>query len=270
MFVDKIKEIHVEPTTVCQAECPMCPRTLQGYHLGKVPNKFLTLENFQLKTEAIINKLEKVLFCGVLGEPTACGDLLNIIQWILDNNPTCTIGINSNGGLRDTTWWQNLAHITKHNPYNYVVFSIDGLEDTNHIYRRNVNWNTLMNNAKAYINSGGSAQWDMLVFKHNEHQIDIAKSLASELGFNFFRTKVTSRFSKNDWLQPPTDHIVENISTSFSCMAKDTASLYLSAEGLWYPCCYTHTSKQTEFDIEWGKPIRDISEQSLWISLKLS
>ena len=30
------------------------------------------------------------------------------------------------------------------------------------------------------------AEWQMLVFKHNQHQIDEAKQMAKEIGFNKF------------------------------------------------------------------------------------
>lgn len=270
MFVKVVKEIHVEPTTVCQAECPMCPRTMQGYHLGKVTNKFLTLESFKEKTQNIIVDLNKVLFCGTLGEPVACGDLLDMIRWILSQNSNCTIGINSNGGIKDIKWWTELANLIKHNPYSYVVFSIDGLEDTNHIYRRNVDWNAVINNASAYIKAGGSAHWDMLVFKYNEHQVETAKELAKKLGFTWFRTKVSSRFRAHDIdLQPPTNHIVSSKRTTFACEAQQTNSLYLSAEGKWYPCCFTHMSNETSFDKTWGEPTDAITNDT-WNNLKES
>jgi hypothetical protein len=70
-----------------------------------------------------------------------------------------------------------------------VTFSIDGLEDTNHLYRRNVNWNLLIENVKSFIDAGGTAVWDYLIFKHNEHQIDQAKQYSIDLGFKEFVPK---------------------------------------------------------------------------------
>ena len=69
------------------------------------------------------------------------------------------------------------------------MFSIDGLEDTNHIYRRNVNWKKLMGNAQAYIDAGGVARWEYLIFKHNEHQLVLAEQTASAMGFDKFIPK---------------------------------------------------------------------------------
>jgi hypothetical protein len=44
------------------------------------------------------------------------------------------------------------------------------LEDTNHLYRENVEWKKIMENARAFISAGGTAHWDMLIFDHNKHQ----------------------------------------------------------------------------------------------------
>ena len=66
-----------------------------------------------------------------------------------------------------------------------VVFSVDGLEDTNHIYRRGVKWEKLITNMRAYSATGAYAVWEWLVFEHNQHQVEEARALAKELNFQF-------------------------------------------------------------------------------------
>jgi hypothetical protein len=107
----------------------------------------------------------------------------------------------------------------------------------------------------------------MLVFKHNEHQVESAKQFATQLGFRFFRTKVSSRFDTKFDLAPPTEHKVEWKNVAFSCMAQDTKSLYLSAEGYWYPCCYTHAASEEKYDSSWGVPIPQLTN-ARWESLQ--
>lgn len=46
-----------------------------------------------------------------------------------------------------------------------------------------------MTNAKAFIDAGGRAEWDYLIFKHNEHQVDEAKELSNKMGFHSFVPK---------------------------------------------------------------------------------
>ena len=74
-------------------------------------------------------------------------------------------------------FWKDLAKIKGLK----VTFNIDGLQDTNHLYRRNVKWDRLIANVEAFISAGGKADWRYLIFKHNEQQIDEAKTLSKNL-----------------------------------------------------------------------------------------
>jgi len=87
------------------------------------------------------------------------------------------------------------------NGYGKIDFGIDGLEDTNHMYRRGVKFDTAINNAHAFIQAGGKAQWNWLVFKHNEHQIDQARMLSSILGFEKILFRGTGRFLNHETLE---------------------------------------------------------------------
>ena len=72
-------------------------------------------------------------------------------------------------------------------------FGIDGLEDTNHIYRRNVDWDRLQKNFRAYIKAGGDAGWQFIVFPWNEHQIEEARQRSLDEGFATFALVQTVR-----------------------------------------------------------------------------
>jgi hypothetical protein len=125
---------------------------------------------------------------------------------------------------------------------DYVVFSIDGLEDTNHLYRRNVHWDKVMANTSAFINAGGSAHWDMLIFKHNEHQLDDAEELARNMGFTWFRHKVSKRFVTNpiQGIEAPLTFTLPNVPNvnQIKCHALEDKSLYVTASGEKLPCCW--------------------------------
>ena len=61
-----------------------------------------------------------------------------------------------------------------------IVFGIDGLEDTNHLYRQGVKWNNLMDRVQTFISEGGKANWQFIPFEHNKHQIHDAKKLSEK------------------------------------------------------------------------------------------
>ena len=54
------------------------------------------------------------------------------------------------------------------------------------VYRVNASYDKIIENARAFIDVGGRAEWRMIVFKHNQHQIEEAEELARKYGFKHF------------------------------------------------------------------------------------
>jgi len=192
-----------------------------------------------------IANLDKMFMCGNYGDPAAGTHTLDIYRQFRQLNPDIVLGMNTNGALKNAQWWYELGTIFNQ-PRDYVVFSIDGLEDTNHIYRKNVDWHKLMVNAQAYISAGGSAHWDMLVYQHNEHQVNQCEQLARDMGFSWFRAKVSKRKFTNV-LKPPAAWKLPTVeSTDIVCHALNEQSMYIDAQGRASPCCWLG-SRQNNF-----------------------
>jgi MoaA/NifB/PqqE/SkfB family radical SAM enzyme len=200
MWSNHIIQVHWEPTDKCNSACPMCPRyTFEGFELPTLSNVEWTLESFKAAWPVeFIQRIEKILACGNYGDPCACKEFSDIYTYVREINPKIRLCLNTNASLRNTDWWIKLAKVVDHDSVqgNYCTFSIDGLEDTNHLYRRNTNWKKIMENAKAFIDAGGVAHWDFIVFEHNEHQVEEARELARSMGFKNFNVKRTTRFHK--------------------------------------------------------------------------
>jgi hypothetical protein len=192
---NEIKTVHVEITDKCNAACPMCVRNINGGPENPyLPRKEITLELFQKAfPPEVLAPLWRVYFCGNYGDPALGSELLEIMTYIRTVAPNVILGMNTNGGVRSTDFWKKLGNILNKNG-DYCTFSIDGLEDTNHIYRRQVKWKHVMNSATAFIEAGGIALWDYLIFKHNEHQVEEARLLSQKMGFKDFHFKKTGRF----------------------------------------------------------------------------
>ena len=193
---DELCQLHIELTNACNAACPMCTRFHVNSPLIRPDLEIdqITIDKFkQYFPVEIIQKCEVILFCGVHGDPGMAKDLYEICEYIAKESPMTTVRMNTNGGMRKPEFWAKLGALFSSKLNDHwswsCTFSIDGLEDTNHIYRRNVEWDKLMANVQAFINAGGRAEWDYLIFKHNEHQIDEAKKLSKKLGFYSFVPK---------------------------------------------------------------------------------
>ena len=272
-MLDNVKEIHIEPTSICNAQCPMCARNINGKGL----NPYITLKSLPLKwfeeniKPAQIEKLNKIFFCGSVGDPASAPELIQISKYFKKHNPNLIVGLNSNGGIRTKDWWRELGEVLQGH-LDYCVFSIDGLEDTNHLYRVNVRWDKIMENAQAFISTGASAQWDMLVFEHNKHQILESKALAKEMGFTWFRSKETDRWDtyiSNLGILPATNYRPPSYGRTIKCEKDRDSSIYLDYTGKYWPCCHMAEAYLNKVGIELHSDIRDYNNKELFKEYKV-
>ena len=271
-----IKQIHLEITQKCQAACPMCDRNMNGKGINPhIDLSELTIEDIEnMFAPEFIAQLESMYMCGNLGDPIIATDTLKVFQYFRKHNKDMWLSMNTNGGAQPTAWWAGLAYTFDRK--GAVIFSVDGLKDTNHIYRQGVTWDIVERNMRAFVKGGGRARWDFLIFEHNEHQVDEARRLADEIGFERFVPKKTARFvtAKTDAkeshqaknhkgkdtaeLKKPSDKYVNKALTTqqkliekygdmdnyydavpINCKVKDQGNLFITAEGLVLPCCWT-------------------------------
>tara|TARA_A100001011_G_scaffold262871_1_gene271385 strand:+ start:1336 stop:2247 length:912 start_codon:yes stop_codon:yes gene_type:complete len=271
-MLDNVKEIHIEPTSLCNAECPMCARNVYG----KMVNPYIKLKSLPLswfkeniKPEQV-KKLDKVFFCGNVGDPASAPELIDITKFFKKHNNKITIGLNSNGGLKTKEWWTRLGKELQGH-LDYCVFSIDGLEDTNHMYRRNVRWQKIMENVQAFISTGAKAHWDMLVFEHNKHQVSEAQELANSMGFTWFRTKETDRwdtYTLNFGIEPAGDYQPPSYGRNILCEKDRDQSVFLDYTGKYWPCCHMAEAYLNKVGLELHSDIRDYNNKELFKEYK--
>lgn len=197
--------LHIELSTHCNAACPLCMRYYNSSTIVR-PDLNLTsisLEQFkQYFTDSFLSNLKRIIYCGTMGDPLMAKDCYDIVKYVNEINPNCQQTFHTNGGIREKIFWSKMGELFS-KPNMKLIFSIDGLEDTNHIYRRNVVWSKLINNAETFINAGGQATWEYLIFDHNDHQIELAKELSANMGFVTFSAKRPTGFeSKNGQFKP--------------------------------------------------------------------
>jgi MoaA/NifB/PqqE/SkfB family radical SAM enzyme len=251
----------------------MCSRyTGHGFVQPGLVEGDLTQEVFyKLFTLDLVKQLDHVYFSGVYGDPCLNKQLPEFVHYLIDNGCK-TISIDTNGGYRDTDWWASLA-----SPKILINFAIDGADnETLDLYRMGVRYDKVIDNARAFVSAGGQAQWNFIVFKHNEHQVDAARALAEEIGMKF-RLKVTQKFRGRSnftvmkqgqhifTLEPPekSEYRHNNIGSiehvpitlfkfdlsnykdfnknKVTCKSQERNEIYLTASGLLLPCCYLGT-----------------------------
>jgi MoaA/NifB/PqqE/SkfB family radical SAM enzyme len=261
---NELKAVHIELTNNCQASCPMCARNDHG----GLPNpninvNEITLTDFKnIFPAEVITQLDHIYFCGNYGDPILSNYLIEIVEYCTATNPNLHVAVHTNGSARSLKWWRSLYRVL---PLKHCVhFALDGLEDTHHLYRIGTDFNKIVENAREFIACGGTAEWVFLSFKHNEHQIEQARTLATRLGFKSFSHKATGRFLEKPRfdvfdkdsnvthiIEPPSEHkitfvkkeVIENYKVyvdqaEIHCGVQKTKEVYVDSYGHLWPCCF--------------------------------
>ena len=163
--MDNIQWLHAEVTTRCNAWCPFCPRNLDGYTiLPGLDMEDLPVESLEQRIKQFPN-LDGIQFCGIFGDPCAAKNIDELLDCAFSFDNIKTVQIQTNGSLRKPEWYAKLAERGKHLDMLQVWFGIDGLEDTNHVYRQGTSWNKIMDNESTFIKAGGNALWQFIPFE---------------------------------------------------------------------------------------------------------
>jgi len=240
---------HVEPTSKCTLECSLCDRTW-FYETFKKRNLHEINIDHLVDFVGVNANIE---FCGNNGDPIYHSKFHELCKRLKDNN--CQLTITTNGSAKTKAWWKKLNNIMDKD--DTLVLSIDGLEDTNHIYRKNAKWKSIMGAIEMFAERKCKMHWKYIVFKHNQHQIKDAKELSNKLKFDYFRLEHSDRWLGQKDLMPDKEFVDTYyqhqekvlIDLSFKtsmepvCLAdnKPSNGLYIDAEGDFYPCCWMGT-----------------------------
>jgi len=250
--------LHVEPTTRCNAWCPSCPRNKNGYGLATFVLE--DLDPIRLKDVINIYNIKNVMLCGNLGDALAAK---NIEQQLEVLTSIDKIQIRTNGSLRKPNWYTDLAK--QFGDKLEIWFAIDGLEDTHSYYRQGTDYKRIMENAKSFLQAGGTAVWQFIPFEHNQHQIKDCMRLSQQMGFKRFEFVKNARVTENAyhyrtgkplniraWSRDKNFNRKYTISESVqpkNCMHLSMPSLYLGANGIVSPCCYMFKTEIETVDI---------------------
>jgi hypothetical protein len=206
---------------------------------------FSTYKNIFKETQ-----LTSIQFCGNKGDAIFHPEFNKILDYTIDQG--VYIYLATNGSNFSKKWWYDLAKKIK----GEVVFALDGLEDTHQIYR-STSFKKVYSNMLAFIEGGGNATWQYILFKHNEHQLEKAKKLSKEIGCKQFITLISRYY--DEIMQKPTStpatkrelhshskkikelYKYPNIKKyiyKVSCQWVSMKRVYVSSRGRAYPCCY--------------------------------
>lgn len=261
-----MKTLQIETTSRCTLKCPACSRTWWNQTLKKrIPISDIDIEMLYKFLDC--EKGREIKMLDLRGDWGDCIYYPKLFDFIDKFRKEKNFTICTNGAWQTEKFWNRLSAILVEG--DVVEFSIDGLEDTNHLYRQDVEWNKVMDRIGWFIESGGKATWKWVPFKHNIHQTEQARKLSEELGFVEFLVEDHGRnhgpaLDKNGnvthWILPadgslgPGKYDVpagvarykqthENSTPEkkvydIDCEHERYESIYIDAQGRIGPCCY--------------------------------
>ena len=235
-----LQKLHLELTTRCILSCPGCPRTWFADTLKRpVPKQDVDPEVFRkfLDCDSAKN-VTHFRFESNHGDPIYYPQLLEFLrEW----RGTKTFHLFTNGSRMSLEFWKNLNEILDHR--DQITFSIDGLEDTNPVYRVNSDWESIMTGLSVMTRGPVRVNWKTVVFAHNQHQIKEIEKFAMQSGVDHFELVNSNRHTETT--KPDSAFIdVSRLydrsheRTRITPQCDQGGQLYISADGYAWPCCW--------------------------------
>lgn len=261
----RITSLDIELTTRCYLRCRQCVRTVTALRDTRFDLSLTSIKKiFNENSRAFAPDLE-ICLCGNFGDCIYHPEFHEIISFFKSKN--YKIIIFTNGSHRRSDWWKVTARILA--PSDKIVFAVDGLEDTNHLYRVNSNFQSIMAGMEQCVGKV-RVTWKYIVFSHNEHQVEEAGRFAREMGVNTFRICRNSRGDihqcrlspgQKQWIskrclnktlikkymrQFKGNQVKLSQKVGFRPVCLERKGFYLSYEGYLYPCCLVGESLELE------------------------
>ena len=195
---DLPKTVRLEACSLCQLNCPACtvrklekqmPKDWLGYLKFKDFKKFVDENDFIKEIELSNN-----------GEIFLNPELDEIIKYAYEKGVSLTA---DNGVNLNTVSETTLENLVKYK-FKYMKVSIDGATpETYKIYRVGGDFNNVIDNIKKinYFKKKYNSEyphlfWQFILFGHNEHEIELAKKKAKELGMKIeFKRNMSEEYS---------------------------------------------------------------------------
>ncbi len=259
--------LTIDPSNFCTLRCPFCPT---GQGRNSRTKAMLSTDNFKKIIDELGPYLIHIDFCN-WGEPLLNKQIYEMIKLAKQYHIDTKIDSNLNNLSEEDAEKLILSGLDK------LIVSIDGATaQTYSKYRIGGDFNKAFNNLKLLVRKKEELNkayphicWQFLVFRHNEHEIEIVKKMAKDLGV---KAGITKAFiGDKDWIPLNDDYShyqkKEEISDSrtsehFKAPQEPLCNwpweaVVINPNGSVSPCCSVEDEKD-DFGSIFGSPFKDI------------
>lgn len=223
---DCSKEINLDITYKCTLQCAGCNRQDADYTIVK---NEMTMEEF----EKVINKYDKIMFCGGQSDPIFHTKFIDFLKMCYDKNKKAVV--HTAASHKKKEWYDEAFDA---NPKAEWKFGIDGLPKDSHKYRINQDGQYLFERMLDAKNKGLNVEWQYIIFDYNEDtQLDAYK-LAVDNGIRLQLLESNTDVDGNN-IKLEYDY---NSEVKPRCL-NETTPKYYSTTGHLLPCCWLDSHK---------------------------
>jgi len=202
-YINSVDKFNLDITYKCPLECPFCVRQLEGGKERIKESGEMTMTELKM----VISKARHISFCGQISDPIYHSKFDQVMK-LVSENPHKSFSINTNGTRKKPEWWKKMYSLSHKNVS--WIFGLDGADqEAANIYRVNTRFDEVLEAMKLGASMGVAVVWQFIVFKHNEHQIELAKQIAKDNGIDLQILKSNRwhliEIMKDNGIEPPSD-----------------------------------------------------------------
>jgi MoaA/NifB/PqqE/SkfB family radical SAM enzyme len=232
----------LETTNICNLQCPFC-LTGKGVSGGR-EKRHMSFE----EAKAILDDVAGTAYFLQLytwGEPLLNKETLKVIDYA--KTLDLYVMLSTNGTAMNAAYCRQLVE----SGLDYLMIAIDGTSaETYAQYRRGGDHGKVMDNLRTLLAERLAQQrkrpfveWQFIVFRHNEHEVEAAEASAYALGVDKF-TPLPAYVEDEAWLPKDSRYRAEpfNPERLVNC-DRPWTHLNVRADGGMAPCCYEFFKK---------------------------
>ena len=249
----------LEITNICNLHCPFC-LTGKGISGGRAV-RHMSFGEARNIIDAVADTVY-MLQLYTWGEPLLNKDVLRIIEYAKSRN--LYVMLSTNATAMTSAYNSKLIE----SGIDYITVAIDGgSEDTYKKYRIGGNYPQVLANVQNLLAQKRGlgldhpfVDWQFVVFRHNEHEVDTTERLAYDMGINKF-TPLPAYVEDETWLPQGEKYRAATLYNPERLMNCDRpwSHLNVRADGGVASCCYEFFKKddfgnlgETDFAAIWN------------------
>lgn len=180
--------LNIEITHRCLLQCSQCLRS--NLTNNKPENRERMKNRLANSGDMPLDDFRKMCdfgkhmaLCGQISDPIYHEQFYDILK-ICKEYPDRAFKIHTAAHQKNIEWYKTAFELT--GPNVKWIFGIDGTVENSSTYRINQNTQLVYDAMMLAAKMGLNVQWQFIVFKYNEHQINNARNLCKEHGIVFY------------------------------------------------------------------------------------